>query len=121
VYNYGLYHNAEADVSLVGLPRQIALLGSSLGHRISILRFVARGAQSYFHVIEEPFAVKNYSTTFQLGPDRDDDDENEVVWTARFDANGKSDTDAAGVMQGAIDAGLKQIKHQFKNAARKWR
>jgi Polyketide cyclase / dehydrase and lipid transport len=83
-------------------------------------RLVARGTQSYSYVIEEsPFPVKNYSATFQVGPDRDDDDESEVVWTAQFDANGKSDTEAAAIMQGVIDAGVKKIKQQFKDAARK--
>ena len=83
-------------------------------------RLVARGTQSYSYVIEEsPFPVKNYSATFQVGPDSDDDDESEVVWTARFDANGKSEPEAAVIMRGVIDAGVKNIKQQFKDAARK--
>src|SRR5262249_34814370 len=85
-------------------------------------RLVARGNQNYSYVIEEsPFPVKNYSATFQVGPDSDDEDESEVVWTARFDANGKSDAEAAAVMQGVIDAGVKKIKQQFNDAARKGR
>jgi hypothetical protein len=83
-------------------------------------RLVARGTQSYSYVIEEsPFPVKNCNATFQVGPDSDDDDESEVVWTARFDANGKSEPEAAVIMRGVIDAGVKNIKQQFKDAARK--
>lgn len=70
---------------------------------------------SYSYVIEEsPLPVKNYSATFKMIPDADDDDEVNLVWTAKFEASGKSDKEATDVITGVFTGGLAGIKSTLK-------
>jgi len=68
------------------------------------------GDTSYsYEIIESPLPVESYSAELMVG---EDDEENrvEIVWTAKFDAKGASDEDAAKTISGIFDAGLTGIK-----------
>jgi hypothetical protein len=45
-----------------------------------------------------------------LTPDDDDEDEINFAWSATFDANGKPDKEARGVIDGIFKGGLDNIK-----------
>ncbi|WP_045837833.1 SRPBCC family protein [Hyphomicrobium sp. 99] len=63
-----------------------------------------------YEIVESPLPVKNYQAQFALTPDDDDEDEINFAWSAVFDANGKPDTEAKGVIDGIFKAGLDNIK-----------
>ncbi|MFA5957921.1 SRPBCC family protein [Hyphomicrobium sp.] len=64
-----------------------------------------------YEILESPLPVKNYQAQFALTPDDDDEDEINFAWSAVFDpADGKTDTDARGVIDGIFKAGLDNIK-----------
>lgn len=63
-----------------------------------------------YAIIESPLPVKNYEAQFTLTPDDDDLDEVNFAWSATFDANGKPDKEARGVIEGIFKAGLDNIK-----------
>ena len=69
------------------------------------------GSISYrYAIIESPLPVKNYEAQFSVTPDDDDLDEINVVWSATYDANGKPDKEARGVIDGIFKAGIENIK-----------
>lgn len=69
------------------------------------------GSMSYrYAIIESPLPVKNYEAQFSVTPDDDDLDEINVVWSATYDANGKPDKEARGVIDGIFKAGIESIK-----------
>ncbi len=55
--------------------------------------------------------MKNYSAKFWVEPDDRDPGRTVIHWDATFDANGKSDEEAAKVISDIFYAGLKNIKH----------
>jgi len=63
-----------------------------------------------YAIIESPLPVKNYEAQFALTPDDDDEDEVNFAWSATFDANGKEDKEARGVIDGIFKAGMDNIK-----------
>ncbi|CAA2141069.1 SRPBCC family protein [Hyphomicrobium sp. ghe19] len=63
-----------------------------------------------YEIIESPLPVKNYQAQFALTPDDDDEDEINFAWSAVFDADGKPDAEAKGVIEGIFKAGLDNIK-----------
>jgi hypothetical protein len=63
-----------------------------------------------YEIVESPLPVKNYQAQFALTPDDDDEDEINFAWSAVFDANGKPDAEAKGVIEGIFKAGLDNIK-----------
>lgn len=63
-----------------------------------------------YEIIESPLPVKNYQAQFALTPDDDDEDEINFAWSAVFDANGKSDAETKGIIDGIFKAGLDNIK-----------
>jgi hypothetical protein len=63
-----------------------------------------------YAIIESPLPVKNYEAQFSVTPDDDDLDEINVVWSATYDANGKPDKEARGVIDGIFKAGIESIK-----------
>lgn len=63
-----------------------------------------------YEIIESPLPVKNYTAQFTLTPDDDDEDEVNFAWSATFDANGKPDKEARGVIDGIFKTGLDNIK-----------
>ncbi len=64
-----------------------------------------------YEIIESPLPVKNYQAQFALTPDDDDEDEINFAWSAVFDpADGKTDKEAHGVIDGMFKAGLDNIK-----------
>jgi hypothetical protein len=64
-----------------------------------------------YEILESPLPVKNYQAHFALTPDDDDEDEINFAWSAVFDpADGKTDTEAHGVIDGIFKAGLDNIK-----------
>ncbi len=66
---------------------------------------------SYSYTIDEsPLPVANYSATFSAVPDDDDKEEINILWTAKFDAKGAKDDEAAKVIKGIFKAGLDNIK-----------
>ena len=69
-------------------------------------------------IVESPLPVKNYEAQFALTPDDDDEDEINFAWSAVFDAEGKPDKDARGVIDGIFKAGLDNIKVMTKSAAK---
>ncbi|MGV1013811.1 MAG: SRPBCC family protein [Methyloceanibacter sp.] len=69
-----------------------------------------KGATTYsYEIIESPLPVKNYSATLTVGED-DEPERVEIVWTAKFDANGTSDEDAQKLIAGIFEAGVAGIK-----------
>ncbi len=76
------------------------------------------GSMSYrYAIIESPFPVKNYEAQFSVTPDDDDLDEINVVWSATYDANGKPDKEARGVIDGVFKAGIESIKAEEAKAS----
>jgi hypothetical protein len=63
-----------------------------------------------YAILESPLPVKNYEAQFSITPDDDDEDEINIVWAATYDAEGKPDKDARGVIDGVFKAGLDNIK-----------
>ena len=64
-----------------------------------------------YEILESPLPVKNYQAQFALTPDDDDEDEINFAWSAVFDpADGKTDVEARGVIDGIFKAGLDKIK-----------
>lgn len=63
-----------------------------------------------YAIIESPLPVKNYEAQFTLTPDDDDEDEINFAWSAVFDANGKDDKEARGVIDGIFKAGMENIE-----------
>lgn len=61
-------------------------------------------------ILESPFPVKNYEAQFALTPDDDDEDEINFAWSAVFDAEGKPDKEARGVIDGVLKGGLDNIR-----------
>jgi len=71
------------------------------------------GKNSYsYDIIEGPLPVKNYSATLTAKPDSNGN--TDLVWTAKFDAKGKSDAEAQAVINGIFESGLKNIKSTVK-------
>ncbi|MEQ1697663.1 MAG: SRPBCC family protein [Hyphomicrobiaceae bacterium] len=72
------------------------------------------GKNTYsYDIIESPLPVKNYKAT--LTAKADSLGTTDLVWTAKFDAaKGKSDADAAAVINGIFQAGLTNIKSNVK-------
>ena len=77
------------------------------------------GSLYKYAIIESPFPVKNYEAQFTLTPDDDDEDEVNFAWSAVFDANGKEDKEARGVIDGVIKAGMDNIKKMTAKAGAK--
>ncbi len=78
-------------------------------------KLTAKTDTSYSYIIEEsPLPVKNYSGTFSVVPDDDDEDEVNVVWTAKFEANGKPDDEAKKAIEGVFEDGLKSVEEKME-------
>jgi hypothetical protein len=60
--------------------------------------------------------VKDYNATLKVGPD-DEPDRVEIVWTANFEANGKSDEEAKKIVESIFEAGVAGIKKEAIAAA----
>ena len=74
-------------------------------------RLTDRKEFAYKYVIlESPFPIKNYEAQFALTPDDDDEDEINFAWSAVFDAEGKPDKEARGVMDSVLKAGIENIE-----------
>ncbi|WP_088343653.1 MULTISPECIES: SRPBCC family protein [Rhodomicrobium] len=70
---------------------------------------------SYSYTIDEsPLPVANYTATLAVLPDDDDEDEVNVVWSAKFDPKGASEADAKKVIEGIFKDGLAEIRKQAK-------
>ena len=72
------------------------------------------GKNSYsYDIIESPLPVKNYKAT--LTAKADSLGSTDLTWTAKFDAaKGKTDAEAAAVINGIFEAGLNNIKSNVK-------
>jgi hypothetical protein len=69
---------------------------------------------SYTYQIDEsPLPVSNYKATFSVVPDDDDQEEVNIVWSAKFDPKGK-EADAKKTMTDVFKAGLDNIKKTMK-------
>ncbi len=78
-------------------------------------KLTSTGKWTYSYTIEEsPLPVKNYAATISVKADEKDKNGAGVVWTAKFDAKDKSETEAKGVIEGIFKAGLDSIKAQIK-------
>lgn len=74
-------------------------------------RLLEAGSMTYkYEIVSSPLPVKNYSAQFSVTPDDDDLDEINVLWSATYDAEGKPDKEARGVIDGIFKAGLDSIK-----------
>lgn len=65
-----------------------------------------------YDIVEGPLPVKNYKATLAAKPDSLGS--TDLTWTAKFDAKGKPDSEAAAVINGIFEAGLKNIKDTVK-------
>ncbi len=72
------------------------------------------GKNTYsYDIIESPLPVKNYKAT--LTAKADSLGSTDLTWTAKFDAaKGKTDAEAAAVINGIFEAGLNNIKSNVK-------
>ena len=72
------------------------------------------GTNSYsYDIIESPLPVKNYSATLIAKPDSNGN--TDLMWTAKFEpAKGKTEADAAAVINGIFEAGLKNVQDNVK-------
>ena len=79
-------------------------------------KIIAAGKESYsYEIVESPLPVKNYTATFSMKPDDDDDNEVQIHWTASFDsADGKSAKDAEDVIEKIFSEGIRGIESMFK-------
>ena len=76
-------------------------------------KLIKTGPNSYsYDIIESPLPVKNYAAT--LAAKADSLGSTDLTWTAKFDAKGKPDSEAAAVIQGIFAKGLKNIKDTMK-------
>jgi Polyketide cyclase / dehydrase and lipid transport len=74
-------------------------------------KLLERSDVSYkYAIVESPLPVKNYQAQFAIVPDDDDLDEVNISWAATYDADGKSDKEARGVIDGIFKDGLKAIE-----------
>lgn len=62
-----------------------------------------------YTIIEGPLPVKDYHATLTVGPD-DEPDRVEIIWTATFEADGKSDEEVKKIIEGIFEAGVAGIK-----------
>jgi hypothetical protein len=68
------------------------------------------GDTSYsYEIVESPLPVKNYQATIYVDKD-DEPDRVEIVWEAKFDADGVEDAEAEKVITGIFNAGVSGIK-----------
>jgi hypothetical protein len=67
-----------------------------------------------YQIDESPLPVANYSANFAVVPDADDEDEINVVWSAKFDPKGATEAEAKAVIDGIFKAGLDEFKKMFK-------
>jgi Polyketide cyclase / dehydrase and lipid transport len=65
-----------------------------------------------YEIIESPLPVKNYKAKLSVEADERGDDRSVITWEATFDANGKSDEEAAKTIGDIFFAGLKGIKQK---------
>jgi hypothetical protein len=71
------------------------------------------GKNSYsYDILESPLPVKNYNAT--LVAKADSLGSTDLTWSAKFDAKGKPDSEAAAVIKGIFVDGLKNIKDKVK-------
>ena len=72
------------------------------------------GKNTYsYEILESPLPVKNYKAT--LTAKADSLGSTDLTWTAKFDAaKGKTDAEAAAVINGIFEAGLNNIKSNLK-------
>jgi hypothetical protein len=71
------------------------------------------GKNSYsYDILESPLPVKNYNAT--LVAKADSIGSTDLTWSAKFDAKGKPDSEAAAVIKGIFVDGLKNIKDKVK-------
>ena len=76
-------------------------------------KLLEKGTATYkYEIIESPLPVKNYTAQFSITPDDDDLDEINVLWSATYDANGKDDKEARGVIDGIFKSGMDAIKEK---------
>ncbi|MBM3544793.1 MAG: SRPBCC family protein [Alphaproteobacteria bacterium] len=68
----------------------------------------AENSYSYT-ILEGPLPVKDYNATLTVGAD-DEPDRVEILWTASFEADGKSDEEAKKIVEGIFEAGVAGIK-----------
>jgi hypothetical protein len=67
-----------------------------------------------YSIDESPLPVANYTASFSVEADDDDEDETAVVWTAKFDPKGASEADAKKVIEGIFKDGLTAIAKKTK-------
>jgi hypothetical protein len=82
-------------------------------------KLVSKGDLTYrYAIVESPLPVKNYEAQFSVTPDDDDEDEVNVVWAATYDpADGKTDKDARGAIDGIFKDGIASIKGKIGDKA----
>lgn len=82
-------------------------------------KLTAEGSRTYsYAIVESPLPVKNYSAKLAVVPGSGANT-SKIVWTAKFDANGKSDADAKAVIDGIFTSGLKSVADKVKAEADK--
>ena len=68
-----------------------------------------------YSIDESPLPVANYNASFAIVPDKDDKEEINVVWSAKFDPKGATEAETKKVIDGIFKAGLDEIeKKQLK-------
>lgn len=63
-----------------------------------------------YRIDESDLPVKNFEATLLVRESGDGADGSEIVWTAQFDAHGAEDADAAEIVEGVFEAGLRSLQ-----------
>jgi mxaD protein len=62
-----------------------------------------------YRIDESDLPVKNFEATLLVRESGEGADGSEIVWTAQFDAHGAEDADAAEIVEGVFEAGLRSL------------
>ncbi len=63
-----------------------------------------------YRIDESDLPVKNFEATLLVRESGEGADGSEIVWTAQFDAHGAEDADAAEIVEGVFEAGLRSLQ-----------
>ena len=63
-----------------------------------------------YRIDQSDLPVKNFQATLLVRESGEHADGSEIVWTAEFDAHGAEDADAAEIVEGIFEAGLRSLR-----------
>lgn len=101
---------SEMEGSGVGAKRNLFLAGGGNVHE-RLDAEDAAGRSYTYTILESPLPVANYQSTIKVVDNGDGSCT--VDWSSNFDADGASDADAEGAIQGVYQAGFDALTGEF--------